>query len=301
MGTYMSRPDLQKRSAHGENHRLKFGVSSMQGWRQTMEDAHITNLQLGPKLSLFAVFDGHGGAEVAQFCQQAFCSALVRSAKFQAGDYKDALEETFLNMDKFLTNDPSVRTHQSKRLRPLRPVPSTVGCTAVVVLITETEVHIANAGDSRAVLRRKDGEVVPLSRDHKPELEEEHSRILRAGGFVEEGRVNRVLNLTRAIGDLDFKRNSSLPAEDQIITSLPEITTVPLSTAADYLIIGCDGIWETMDSGDMCRLISKRIRGNRCVRLSTICEELLDNLVAQDVHQGTGCDNMTCILVKFKH
>jgi len=39
-----------------------------------------------------------------------------------------------------------------------------------------------------------------LSRDHKPELEAERERILKAGGFIHAGRVNGTLNLARAIG-----------------------------------------------------------------------------------------------------
>lgn len=39
-----------------------------------------------------------------------------------------------------------------------------------------------------------------LSKDHKPELEAEKDRILKAGGFIQVGRVNGSLNLARAIG-----------------------------------------------------------------------------------------------------
>lgn len=41
-----------------------------------------------------------------------------------------------------------------------------------------------------------------LSRDHKPDLEVEKDRILKAGGFIHAGRVNGSLNLARAIGIL---------------------------------------------------------------------------------------------------
>lgn len=43
-----------------------------------------------------------------------------------------------------------------------------------------------------------------LSRDHKPDLEAERERILKAGGFIHAGRVNGSLNLARAIGNLIF-------------------------------------------------------------------------------------------------
>jgi len=40
-----------------------------------------------------------------------------------------------------------------------------------------------------------------LSKDHKPDLEVEKDRILKAGGFIQVGRVNGSLNLARAIGN----------------------------------------------------------------------------------------------------
>ncbi|GKF81418.1 probable protein phosphatase 2C 60, partial [Tanacetum coccineum] len=64
-----------------------------------------------------------------------------------------------------------------------------------------------------------------LSRDHKPGLEIERDRILKAGGFIHAGRVNDSLNLTRAIGDMEFKQNKFLSAEKQIVTANPDVNT----------------------------------------------------------------------------
>ena len=88
-----------------------------------------------------------------------------------------------------------------------------IGCTATVVLITKTEYICANAGDSRTVLGRSSGSetCVPLSEDHKPDNEEEKARIEKAGGFVEENRVNGSLNLSRSMGDFEYKSKADLP------------------------------------------------------------------------------------------
>ena len=42
MGIYLSSPKTDKFSEDGENARLRFGLSSMQGWRANMEDAVST-------------------------------------------------------------------------------------------------------------------------------------------------------------------------------------------------------------------------------------------------------------------
>lgn len=82
---------------------------------------------------------------------------------------------------------------------------SSSGCTAVVALLKDNELFVANAGDSRCVVCR-DGKAMDMSFDHKPEDKEELERIRNAGGRVTlDGRVNGGLNLSRAIGDHAYK------------------------------------------------------------------------------------------------
>ena len=66
MGQTLSEPVTIKNSDSGEDERYYYGVSSMQGWRVSMEDSHSAVLDMAPdssrRLAWFAVFDGHGGA-----------------------------------------------------------------------------------------------------------------------------------------------------------------------------------------------------------------------------------------------
>lgn len=84
------------------------------------------------------------------------------------------------------------------------------GCTSCVVLITKDTIYCANAGDSRACLATKSGKVIELSHDHKPENDGEMKRIKAAGGFVEEGRVQGIIAVSRAIGDWEYKNPALL-------------------------------------------------------------------------------------------
>ncbi|KAJ6406133.1 hypothetical protein OIU84_009788 [Salix udensis] len=61
MGIYLSSPKTEKFSEDGGNGRLRYGLSSMQGWRATMEDAHAAITDLDATTSFFGVYDGHGG------------------------------------------------------------------------------------------------------------------------------------------------------------------------------------------------------------------------------------------------
>ena len=91
------------------------------------------------------------------------------------------------------------------------PVSQFTGCTATVILITSTHIFCANAGDSRTVLGRSSGSEMcfALSDDHKPDNPEEKARIEACGGFVEENRVNGSLNLSRSLGDFEYKGTAS--------------------------------------------------------------------------------------------
>ena len=65
-----------------------------------MEDAHIINENIdGQNTACFAVFDGHGGIEVAKFCERHFLDCLVNSDLYKNKNYAKALEEAFLKMD----------------------------------------------------------------------------------------------------------------------------------------------------------------------------------------------------------
>ena len=61
MGDYLTKPITEKNSTDGFDDRIAYGACSMQGWRQSNEDAHIHDLDIGDGNSLFCVFDGHGG------------------------------------------------------------------------------------------------------------------------------------------------------------------------------------------------------------------------------------------------
>lgn len=133
-----------------------------------MEDSHIANVDLTPEVSIFAVFDGHGGKEVALFCQDQFCQQLLQNEHFKKEEYEVALRQTFLKMDEILLSNEGqskLREYQGDN----EYANSMAGCTANVALITKTKIYIANAGDARCVLFTKDGQIVPMSLDHKPD------------------------------------------------------------------------------------------------------------------------------------
>ncbi|BFZ16813.1 hypothetical protein BsWGS_19852 [Bradybaena similaris] len=173
------------------------------------------------------------------------------------------------------------------------------GCTACVVLMQGKKLIVANAGDSRCVLSRA-GKAVELSFDHKPEDDSEKERIENAGGKVTaDGRVNGGLNLSRAIGDHVYKRRKDLPPEEQMITALPDVETTELCNKDQFIVIACDGIWNYMSSQEVVDFVLEKFKDpKQKEKPSAVCEALFDHCLAPNTAgDGTGCDNMTCIIV----
>ena len=311
----------------------------MQGWRRGMEDTHITIPNLADDVAFFGVFDGHGGIlasliplgqQVAVYAKKYLPDMIKFCAAFKAKNYKQALIDTFLAFDKRLESDEGRKefvaaNKAEKGKSPVKHERSDsclesanfVGCTACVALITKTEIIVANSGDSRCVLA-KNGIAINMSVDHKPDMEKEKRRIEKANGFVEENRVNGALNLSRSLGDLDFKKNKKLKQEEQMITALPDVLIEKISNDTDFLILACDGIWDCMSSQNAVDYMQEQVVKAKHTKdgrfkISKVIESMLDKILAKGVESsgivafiifvaGLGCDNMTCMVIELiKH
>jgi len=108
MGAYLSQPNTEKHSEDGDGPgSIRYGVSEMQGWRMHMEDAHITKpgVGKGSGISMFAVFDGHGGQEVAKFSSKYMTSEFERILAEKKGDFEAALPVAFHRIDTMLRDE----------------------------------------------------------------------------------------------------------------------------------------------------------------------------------------------------
>jgi len=281
-----------------------------------MEDAHMAIGEFTEDAALFGVFDGHGGKhnilrigqQVALFTAKNLPKLLKDLPTFKAKNYKQALVESFIKIDELLESAEGKKqlaeiSAQCPKKDPMFPpvdpdeVANCVGCTACVALITKTEIYVANAGDSRCVLS-VNGTAVNMSEDHKPDLENEKNRILKAEGYVEDNRINGSINISRSLGDLDYKQNPKLERDSQLIIPVPDVKVEAISPESQFLIIACDGIWDCLSSQDAVNFVSKKIAKGK---LSTIAEEMMDSIIPNDINEkgGLGCDNMTCIVVSL--
>ncbi|CAG0883227.1 unnamed protein product [Cyprideis torosa] len=286
MGQTLTEPVTSKETASVEDAKWKVGSSSMQGWRATMEDSHthILSLPDDPDTVFFAVYDGHGGAEVAQYAGKNFHKFIAANSDFMSGKTVIGLKNAFLEFDRSMLDQNIARGDNT-------------GSTAIVVVVRFGTLYCANIGDSRCVAC-VNGKVVELSADHKPNLPSERERIMNAGGFVDFNRVNGNLALSRAFGDFAYKKNMERSAEQQMLTAVPDIQELPLSRSLEFLILACDGIWDVISSHDAVNFVRKRIGENQ--EPEEICEALIDHCLAPECDMGgLGCDNMTVIIAAY--
>ncbi|CAD5221052.1 unnamed protein product [Bursaphelenchus xylophilus] len=284
MGQTLSEPVVTKEGSVCQSSEYNVASCAMQGWRISMEDSHTQLLSCpdDEKTAFFAVYDGHGGARVAQFAGMHLHKRVVGNEQFAKGDIPNAIKSGFLKIDEDLRNDEETKEQMS-------------GTTAVTVLIRDGKIYCGNAGDSRAVLCEQ-GKAVPLSFDHKPTNEPEVQRIVSAGGWVESGRVNGNLALSRALGDFIFKTGEDIKPEEQIVTAYPDVIEVELTRDHEFIVLACDGVWDVLTNEQVVWFVRSRLASG--VTPDKICEELLNRCLAPDCElSGVGCDNMTVVLV----
>ena len=261
------------------------GSAGMQGWRKEMEDAEVVDMDLEDdgKTGLFAVFDGHAGSKCSTGTAKVF-PMLARQ------HYKKDSGVDFTKMYSDLDNSLKAKLSDDS------------GCTAVSVFINDKTIVCANVGDSRAVLCR-DGKCISLSEDHKPENAEEKARIIAAGGHVADNRTNGQLAMSRAIGDFSYKKNADLPADKQLVISVPEIMTETRDAAKDeFLVVACDGIFDVMTNEEVVEFTHAGFQDNKTPE--EIARALTEKCLAPVDEQGRparplGTDNMTATVIKL--
>ncbi|CAH9118506.1 unnamed protein product [Cuscuta europaea] len=239
--------------------KMFIGDHVMDGFSQTL--SHLTS-------HFFGVYDGHGGSQVANYCQERIHLALAEELKFCKDDpiccdinvrdvrqllWERVFKSCFLKVDdevggKVRSGDDT----SAPKCTSGTITPETAGSTAVVAVISSSHIVVANCGDSRAVLYRGK-EAMALSIDHKPNRKDEYTRIEASGGKVIQWnghRVFGVLAMSRAIGDRYLK---------PWIIPEPEVMFIPRAREDECLVLASDGLWDVMTNEEACEAARKKI------------------------------------------
>lgn len=244
---------MQPRPGTDTGVRLEFFTAGLQGLRPYMEDRTLVvpSLQGHPGVSLFAVFDGHGGAGVAELATK-LLPDLISETLSRCKLPETALRECFAQLDKNLWSIHSSADQDFHR------VGSTANVCLAISRAGRMRVFCANCGDSRAVLSRA-GVAIDLSKDHAPQNPGEERRIEAAGGQVvicdSIGRVDGGLAVSRALGDFKYKARTDLAPEKQKVIAVPDIKEMTVGECDDYVVIGSDGIFCVFSSEELVSML----------------------------------------------
>lgn len=124
MGAYLSQPNTSKTSSDGGNSNMSYGFSAMQGWRVSMEDAHNCIPEFDEETAMFAVYDGHGGEEVALYCSKYLPDIIKEQKTYKDGKLQKALEDAFLAIDGRITTEDVIKELVQIAGRPTEEPPT---------------------------------------------------------------------------------------------------------------------------------------------------------------------------------
>lgn len=211
---------------------------------------------------LFAVFDGHDGSTAARVAASRFHTIfeeqLERSSKVSDAALDQMMEDVEVYSKEQLEDKHrrvAVAMHRSfgkinEELKEELKEDGYGGTTALVTFFDDTDLYVANVGDTRAVLGKSYGKPERVSVDHRP-IESERLRIEASGGKVYCASVPRVegmLAVSRVLGDFDLERKG--------IIWHPHIRIVKnFKDCAQFLILASDGLWDLVSEQEAVNLV----------------------------------------------
>ncbi|KAJ9441502.1 hypothetical protein DIPPA_02954 [Diplonema papillatum] len=237
--------DAEKRGGIPRETRHVVYIHADRGQRGGMEDMYSAVLQprvlllgedadaVGVDELLVGVYDGHGGRYAALFCRQNLLGRIVAHPAYKK-DVGAAMTQAILDTNRAF-------------LKKVDSVDCDAGTTALVALLRDRKLFVANVGDCRIVIGRKSAAATQLNTLHVCDDDHERAQVEARGGTVihycGSWRVNGVLLVTRSIGDL--------PCKD-VVTCTPDIHEYDLTDDDLFAVIASDGLWDVMTPTEVC-------------------------------------------------
>lgn len=178
----------------------------------------------------------------------------------------------FSTLNSTTTDTASATTNSTHRTGPS-------GAAGNNIFSIRKTLYTANVGDS-AIVICSNGRAQRLTRDHRATDELEADRIRATGGIVEHGRVDKILSVTRALGDQSFK---------PYVSARPFTAQVRLEDSDEFIVIACDGVWDVCSDQSVVDLI----------RDVESTDEAAREIVRHALKRGS-TDNVTCMVVRLK-
>lgn len=205
-----------------------------QGSRDYMEDeVFIFNNNF---IYFSTVLDGHGGKKCSLYLKKNLYPLFQRNIS-KNPRIRESLFNTYEQLNKNFLNTGDV---------------SGSTCNTLLINKKVNKFYIANVGDSRAIICYKNNKVKQISKDHKPNDKKEEKRVRSFGGYVENGRVNGILAMSRSFGDKNIA---------YAIKPIPDIYEGSINNVK-YIVQASDGLFDVMKNQEICEYINQLIKNN---------------------------------------
>lgn len=270
--------------------------ASIMGKRNSNEDQHDTIINFDKRnnnlkdITFLGIYDGHGGKDISRFVKNNLSQFFVNNnIKFDPSnkDYPIYIKRVFNHLQNKLKNN-------------LYSIASHIGSTALVTILYESNnrkyIHIANLGDSRAIICNGNNIGIQLTKDHKPTSFEENKRIKSLGGIIKfeagDWRI-KDLSVSRSFGDLDA---------NPYVCSDPELFKYEINKKDKFIVMACDGLWDVLSNQDVVDFVLTKLddnKNNNKDQLNTNNKSNIAKLLADHAVANGSFDNISVVILFF--
>lgn len=240
-------------TANAETHGWTFAKSCRKGYKPGTENQDDFAILTSENCLIAGVFDGHGAAGhcVSHFVQNYLASLVARITSASQQDIKQTWEGAFYDCQR--------KVEEAARDKAFDCVLS--GTTATVATVSEGKLVVGNVGDSMGILARRNGEIVEMTINHRPDMPEERKRIEQKGGVVRTvlgDPTPRLFLRHRDLPGLAMSRSlGDTLSKDLGASAKPDIRIFPLSSEEEFIILGSDGIWDFVESAEAVEVVRR--------------------------------------------
>ena len=180
------------------------------------------------------------------------------------------------------------------------------------MLIIENKIYIANVGDSRAIMSLENGKKYrSLTIDQEENIRDINKlKVINNESefdkyFDEPNIIYRIypchLAVSRSIGDIKAKDTSFGGIHDEII-STPDIYIIDISSNIDFIIMGCDGIYDNLSNFDIIDsawFTINHVAKERKYDINLISLDIC-NMIIKNAMDKLSSDNLSVIVITFE-
>ena len=287
--------------------RTKAG-KDLSGQTKTNQDNFLAKNKIFNLLnySAFAVFDGHGinGHTISKYIKEYFIDFFTSTKKLNIKNENITEEEIYNKLsDRNFFN--KICEKSEEKLKKEKNINSNLsGTTGNFLIHIKDKIICYNIGDSRSLYITEDYKIIEISKDHKPEIEEESKRILEKGGRIKRLNNSNIgpfrvwlknedypgLAMSRSFGDFIAETIGVICKADIFIFDI-------IQHKIKAVVMGSDGLFQFLNNEQISIICKYYIQKGDCVGC---CKKLVEQAYKLWNQESTLCDDITCIVIFFK-